>query len=174
MGKRGCACVCAWGGVNQEASCSLCIANRFGGELIHFLGSGIRYSLNTFLFPLLLVRQAQRHKGNKCGADFFVAYVLILPTLHGAKSGEKQGDGFMPSPLCSLTSRQCPGHGQMGTSGQWPCLDVVWAAFETVSLLAGWGWGWAVCGFKTESLLNQLWSWARSCLPGDVSVSALR
>lgn len=42
----------------------------FGGELIHFLGSGISYSLNTFLFPLLLVQQAQRHKGDKCGTDF--------------------------------------------------------------------------------------------------------
>lgn len=70
----------------------------------------------------------------------FVAYVLILPTLHGAKSGESKAMALFPL-LCSLTSRQCPGHGQMGTSRQWPCLDVVWAAFETVFMLAVVGGG---------------------------------
>lgn len=40
-----------------------------GGELILFLGSGISCSLNTFLFPLLLV---QGQKGDKCGTDLWL------------------------------------------------------------------------------------------------------
>lgn len=69
MWERGCACVCVGrsepGGELLPLHCKL-----FGGELIHFLGSGISYSLNIFLFPPLLVLQAQRHKGDKCGTDF--------------------------------------------------------------------------------------------------------
>lgn len=43
-----------------------------GAELILFLGSGISCSLNTFLFPLLLVQQAQGQKGDKCGTDLWL------------------------------------------------------------------------------------------------------
>lgn len=102
-----------------------------------------------------------------------VASVPIPPVLHRAKLGESKAmDGLMSFVLCSLTSRRCPGHGQMGTSGKWPRLDVVWVAFETVSLLVHMGEG--VCGFKIELLLNQLGSWVSPWLSGDVSVSAVR
>lgn len=64
-----------------------------------------------------------------------------------SQAGGEQGNGLVPSVLCSLTSRRCPGHGQTGTGKKWPLLDAVWVAFETVSLLIHVGKG--VCGFKT-------------------------
>lgn len=83
-----------------------------------------------------------------------------------SQAGGEPGDGFVPSGLCSLTSRQCPGHGQTGTGGKWPRLDVVWVAFETVSLLIHVGEG--LCGFKPAFK-------AAGLAPGsgDVSVPAV-
>lgn len=70
VGKRGlCMCLCVGRSIPRGELLPL-HCKLFGGELIHFLGSGISYSLNTFLFPLLLVQQAQRHKGDKCSTDF--------------------------------------------------------------------------------------------------------
>lgn len=87
-----------------------------------------------------------------------------------SQAGGEQGGGFVPSVLCSLTSRQCPGRGQTGTGGKWPRLDVVWVAFETVSLLVHVGKG--VRGFKTELSLKQPGAGlARGS--GDVSGSAV-
>lgn len=47
----------------------------FEGELIHSRVSGISCSLNTFLFPVLPVQQAQRHKGDECGTGRFFLWL---------------------------------------------------------------------------------------------------
>lgn len=75
----------------------------------------------------------------------------------------------MPSMFSSLFARRCPGHRQMGT-GKWPYLDVVWAAFETGSLLlwAGGGSLW----LQKRGTCNHPSSWARSCPWGCLGVKA--
>lgn len=170
VGKRDCACLCMGrskpGGELLPLHCKL-----FGGELIHFLGSGISYSLNTFLFSLLLVQQDQRHKRDKCGTDFlWLTCLFCLPCME-QNQGRARRWLFALSALFLLFQTMSRTWSNRDKRAM-VCLDVVWVAFETVSLLAVVG-GEADCGFKTESLLNQLGSWTKSCLPGDVSVSAL-
>lgn len=103
----------------------------FEGELIHFVGSGISCSLNTFLFPMLPVQQAHRHKGDECGTG-----------LHFMELKWKN-ETMAACPLCFAPSLPNDVQGMVRCE-RWPCLDVVWVAFGLAAAAGG-----AACGSRS-------------------------
>lgn len=93
-----------------------------------------------------------------------VASVLTLPVLHRARLGESRA--MASCPLCFVPSLQTMP--RTWSNGDRQELDVVWVAFEAVSLLVH--VGEAVCGFRTEQPLKQPGSWASPWLWGCLGV----